>query len=70
MSINLSEASAKIRQAGARNVRSVPVPGEKVDGLYQIEILEGASWTTVLSGVPKKIAEDLIATACNRVILG
>lgn len=70
MPINLSETSAKIRSVGARNVRIVPVLGERVDGLQQIEILEGSTWSAILSGVSKKIAEDIVATACNRVILG
>lgn len=70
MSANLNEANARIRKAGSRNVRTVPMPGEKIDGQYQIEILEGGNWSVVLSGTTKKIAEDIVAAACNRVILG
>ena len=70
MSTNISEASAKIRQVGSRNVRAVPMPGERVDGQYQIEVLENGGWSAVLVGTTKKIAEDIIATACNRIILG
>lgn len=68
--ININEAIQRIRQAGSKNVRCVPMAGQPVmDGDYQIEILND-TWSPIVTGVKKKIAEDLIAQATNKVILG
>lgn len=71
MPINVNEAIQKIKQAGSASVRAVPMPGQNVQtGNYQIEIKSGDLWTPIVVGVNKKIAEDIISQATNRVILG
>ncbi len=71
MTANLNEAIQKIRQLGASNARVVPMPGQSVlDGNHQIEINESGTWHVIVTGIRKKMAEDVIAQACNRVILG
>jgi cytochrome c551/c552 len=71
MSVNLNEAIQKIKQAGANNARAVPMPGENVtEGNYQIEINTQGKWVAIVTGIKKKIAEDIISQATNRVILG
>lgn len=71
MPINVNEAIQKIKQAGSDSVRAVPMPGEDVkSGNYQIEIKSGDLWAPIVVGVNKKIAEDIISQATNRVILG
>lgn len=71
MAVNVNEAIQQIRKAGIQFVRSVPMPGQNVNtGDYQIEIKKDDSWTPVATGITKKIAEDIISQATNRVILG
>lgn len=71
MPININEAIQKIKQAGAQAVRTVPMPGQSVDGGdYQIEIQVGNSWQPVVTGVKKPMAEDIVRQATNRVLLG
>lgn len=71
MPVNVNEAIQKIKAAGTANVRSVPMPGQNVNsGDYQIEISQNGEWTPVATGISKKIAEDIISQATNRVILG
>ncbi len=71
MTYNLNETIQRIKAAGATNARAVPMPGQNVaEGDYQIEVKEGSSWNVVVSGIKKSMAEDLIAQAVNRVILG
>ena len=71
MPINVNEAVERIKKAGTNNVRAVPMPGHHVlDGQHQIEVRENAAWAPILTGVSKRIAEDLISQAVNRVILG
>lgn len=71
MAININEAIQKIKQVGASSVRTVPMAGEAVDGgQYQIEVQENGSWTAIVTGVKKTMAEDIIRQATNRVILG
>jgi hypothetical protein len=69
--VNVNEAVERIKAAGAGNVRFVPMPGQSVnDGQYQIEVNQHGEWVPVATGISKKIAEDLITQATNRVILG
>lgn len=71
MTVNLNEALVKIKAAGPNKVRSVPMPNQNVHtGFYQIEILEGASWTKIVEMIPKETANNLIAQATNRTICG
>ena len=69
--INLNETIQTIKRVGTNNVRTVPMPGQSVNGdQYQIEIMEGTCWRPIVTGVTKRTAEDLIAQATNKVILG
>ena len=71
MSINLNEAIGRIRKAGATKVRCLPMPGQNVQtGNYRIEVDEGQGWQTIVEGIPKSSAEDLVQTATNRLLLG
>lgn len=70
MIANINEAVESIKRVGGTNARIVPMPGQDVNGKQQIEIHEGATWRPVVSGVSRKMAEDIIAQATNKVILG
>jgi len=71
MPINVNEAIQKIKQAGSSCVRAVPMPNQNVlSGDYQIEVKTNDVWAPIVVGVNKKIAEDIISQATNRVILG
>ena len=71
MAFNINEVVQTIKQKGVMNSRVVPMPGQNpVDGLYQIEILEGANWNPIVTGIKKSMGEDILKTASNRVILG
>lgn len=69
--MNINEAVQKIKKVGVNNVRVVPMDGQSVkDGLHKIEIKDGGIWTTVLEGMHRRMAEDLVSQAVNKVILG
>ena len=70
--INLNEAIMKIKAAGATRVRAVPMANQSVhSGSYQIEVAQGdGSWTAIVEGITKSVADELITQATNRVILG
>ena len=69
--IDISETIVRIRKAGLASVRSVPMAGESpLSGKYQIEILENGSWTAIAGGMNRKMCEDVVSQALNRVILG
>lgn len=71
MPINVNEAIQQIKRVGSTSARAVPMPGQSVtEGDYQIEINEGGSWRPIVTGIKKKIAEDIISQAVNKVILG
>lgn len=69
--LNLTEATQKIKAAGAKNVRVVPMPNQSaITGLHMIEVREGAGWTGIVSGLSKTAAEDMVRQAVNRTICG
>lgn len=69
--MDLSEATNRIKAAGPRNVRIVPMPGQEVvTGLHQVMVQEGGQWVTVLKNVPKEMAESLVSSTGKSVILG
>ena len=70
MVLNINEAIAKIKAVGPTNVRSVPMPGNTPTGQYQVEVKEGVTWMPIITGLTKRMAEDVIAQATNRVLLG
>ncbi len=70
MVANINEAVEAIKRVGGTNARIVPMPGQDVNGRQQVEIREGTSWRPVVTGVSRKMAEDIIAQAVNRTICG
>jgi hypothetical protein len=71
MPINLNEAIQKIKTVGPANVRVIPMPGQNImTGNYQIEVQDGGNWSSIVVGIKKSMAEDIVSQATNRVILG
>lgn len=73
MMYNFNEAIQKIKAKGANHVRVVPMIGQPVnDGDYQIELFDKDknAWSPIVSGLKKRMAEDLVGQAINKVILG
>lgn len=71
MPINLNEAIQKIKTVGPSNVRVIPMPGQNImTGNYQIEVQDGGNWSSIVVGIKKSMAEDIVSQATNRVILG
>jgi len=70
--VNLNEATAKIKAAGANKVRIVPMSGQPaINGLHRIEVMsESGSWDAVVENLPKTAAESIVTQATNRVICG
>ena len=67
---DINEAIQKIKSVGSSAVRVVPMNGQTVDGNHQIEINQNGNWTTILTGVKRPMAEDIIRQATNKVLLG
>lgn len=71
MTANVNEAVQKMKRCGVSKTRIVPMEGQSAhDGLHQVEINEGGTWSAVVSGITRTMAESLVAQAANRVILG
>ena len=71
MPINQNEAIQKIKTVGPANVRVIPMPGQNImTGNYQIEVQDGGNWSSIVVGIKKSMAEDIVSQATNRVILG
>ena len=69
--MNINEAVQKIKRAGATNVRVVPMDGQSaISGMHKIEVKDQGTWFVVVEGIQKKMAEDIITQATNKVILG
>ena len=71
--MNLNETVQQIKKAGAQRVRCIPMPGQNVNtGFYAVQIKEAHTldWNTIVDGLPKSTAEDLIKQATSRLILG
>ena len=69
--MNLQEAIQQVKKAGPTRVRCTPMPGQNVNtGNYCVAINEGGTWRTVIDGLPKSTAEDIIRQATSRVLLG
>lgn len=69
--LNVNEAIQRIKTIGASNVRIVPMDGQPInDGNHQIDIRNGTGWETIVTGVKKRMAEDIVNQAVNKVILG
>jgi hypothetical protein len=69
--VNISEAILLIKQAGATNVKMVPMSGQNINtGNYQIEIMKSGIWEVVVAGMPKVTAESIVAQATSGVICG
>lgn len=71
MPINLSETMVRIKQAGASNVRAIPMSGQNaISGTYQIEIKDESGWVAIAEGLTKTLADQVIKEATNRLICG
>lgn len=71
MSIDISQATTLIKEAGANHVRLLPMPGQNIlEGDYQIEVKNSGEWRVIVTRVKKQIAEQIISQALNRVICG
>lgn len=68
--INLSEAKSRLRKAGDKNVRVIPMPGHSFNGDHQIEVYENSQWIPVILGLAKTVAESIVREATNRTICG
>ena len=65
MGINLNETVSTIKRVGSANTRIVST-GDKCI----IEVNENGAWSELLGGLNRKMAEDIVSQAANRVILG
>ena len=69
--VDFSQIINQLKAAGIKNIRIIPMEGQSVlDGNQRIEILKDGQWVAVVSNISKKIAEDMVKQAGNRVILG
>lgn len=72
--MNLIEVVSKIKSAGSSNVRIIPMDGQDVvNGLHRIEVNQSGNWSTVVTGMPKSMAESVVKQAFDdndKVILG
>jgi uncharacterized metal-binding protein len=69
--LNIHEAVQKIKKVGSSNVRVIPMDGQPaLTGLHKIEIRDQGVWITIVEGVQKRMAEDIVTQAINKVILG
>lgn len=68
--MNINETVKKITKVGASNVRVIPMEGQSFNGLHKIEIRDQGSWTMIIEGIEKCMAENLVRQAINKVLLG
>ena len=69
--LNINEAVQKIKKAGSTNVRVVPMDGQAaLTGMHKIEIKDQGIWITIVEGIQKRMAEDMVTQAVNKVIFG
>lgn len=69
--MDINQIINKIKAAGIVNTRILPMEGhDPLNGLQKIEIKENGHWHSIISNVPKIIAEQAVTMASNRVILG
>lgn len=63
--MNMKEIISQLRQAGKKNIRIVQQQEE-----CTIEVNNGSSWSPVLSGIKKDLAEDIVQQSVGNVLLG
>jgi hypothetical protein len=68
--VNIVEVTEQIKAAGSIKVRVVPMPGNNINGKYQIDVLKGIEWSPIIEGLEKTMAESIVQQAFNRVICG
>lgn len=69
--MDISEAMVRIKAAGLKNSRAVPMPKQNaISGKYQIEVFESGTWSVVLAGATKSLADSIMQQAANKVICG
>ena len=65
--MTINEAVEKIKKAGPSNTQITPMSDSD---RFKIEINLGQGWATILTGLKRVMAEDVIRQASNRVLLG
>jgi len=71
MAVDVNTATRQIKEVGATNVRITPMSGQSVmEGDHQIEINQNGTWSPIVTGVKRTIAEQIVSQALNRVICG
>lgn len=69
--LSINEVVSRIKAAGARKVRMVPMANQPVNGgLYQIELNTDGQWISEIAGVTQQMAESIIRQGTNKVICG
>lgn len=66
MTADINQAIAKIKLVGSVNTRII----QEGDSKCSIEVRENNQWQKMVSGVTQQMAEQIVASATNRVILG
>lgn len=70
MRVDINGVNLAIRNAGSINTRITPMSDKSADGLYMIEVREGSEWRPILTDVKRNIAESIVASSVNKVLLG
>lgn len=70
MRVDINGVNLAIRNAGSINTRITPMADKSADGLYMIEVREGSEWRPILTDVKRNIAESIVASSVNKVLLG
>jgi hypothetical protein len=71
MTANLNDAIQTIKKVGVNKTRIVPMEGQSpLEGQQEIQVLRDGKWESVVTGLSRKMAEEFVAQAANKVILG
>ncbi len=69
--MNINDVVAQIKSVGVNEVRVTTMEGQScIDGDCQIDIRQSGAWNTILSGVKRTMAENIVRQSRDRVILG
>lgn len=66
MSVNITEVKNRINVLPKSKIKVDMLS----DGKKKISIDEGSGWVVIVDSVSNKIADDILGTTSNRVILG
>lgn len=65
--MTIKEAVERMKKAGESKTRLVPITGTNQ---VNIQVDMGQGWATIMKGVERPMAEDILRQAKDRVILG